>query len=122
MLSLKQTFLMSALLFGLSATANAQAIVQNNAINIAAVVTVGGPPASVTQNGKYNYAGVVQAGVSPSAAIVQNGRALNSAFIAQTGRTSAVGSIAQSGGPFVRNSAAVGQTILPASFGGLRRR
>jgi hypothetical protein len=102
-------FILGLALAGMvTSAASAQTIVQNNPINIAAVVSVGGPAASVSQTGKYNYAGVVQSGVNTSASINQNGKVVNSGFIAQSGRNTTA-SINQSGGPRVNNAAAIGQ-------------
>jgi hypothetical protein len=112
--------LLAAALTLAGSSAWAQTVVQSNAINIAAVVSIGGAPASVTQTGKYNYAGVVQYGVNPTASVAQSGTAVNSAFIAQAGK-SATGSIVQGGGPRVTNAASVGQFLIPSAHS-LRRR
>lgn len=112
---------LAGLLTALSSSAWSQTIVQSDPINIAAVVTIGGAPASVTQTGKYNYAGVVQSGVNPTASIAQTGSRVNAGFIGQSGRNTATGNITQGGGPRVNNSAAVSQTMTSSGYRGWRR-
>src|SRR4051794_37103254 len=86
----------------------AENIIQNNAINIAAVVRINGQPVNVTQNGAYNYAGVVQAGATPSATVRQTGTVVNAAGIAQSGRHM-VANVSQRGYGRASNFAVIAQ-------------
>src|SRR5437879_2853139 len=87
---------------------NNSSTISQSALNIAAVVSINGPPVTVTQNGARNYAGVIQAGVNPSATVRQTGTVVNSAGIGQSGRNM-VANVSQFGHGRASNFAVIAQ-------------
>jgi hypothetical protein len=105
---MRRVIFLAGLVTLLPLSAGAQTINQNNAINIAAVVSINGQPVTVTQNGARNYAGVIQAGVNPSATVRQTGTVVNSAGIGQSGRNM-VANVSQFGHGRASNFAVIAQ-------------
>ena len=105
---MRRVIFLASLVTLLPLSAGAETIIQNNAINIAAVVRINGQPVTVAQNGAYNYAGVIQAGANPSATVRQTGTVVNSAGIGQSGRNM-VANVTQVGYGRTSNFAVIAQ-------------